>query len=223
MELDCCNPITHQDTAKRTASPIVRYTSLLIEHSMKIPAKILLPLFFSLISMSSYGDIYAQFGYEEGQDGVLLLTEKCSGSAGDAGFKMAFIRVDGSVMQGCYVKNNRGNFIAKWQDGSIDEFPSNRFTVKVSTPNISGNPKSEINWDETKPLYIYVDGENQCFKSEYGMLSSPWGNYESPEESRVVANDQRSMTLIGKFKDGQSVKVNHYLSMDECQSGLEKN
>lgn len=96
---------------------------------MKISAKIPLFLISSLISISSYGDIYAQSGYEEGKDGILLLTEKCSGSAGEAGFKMAVIRVNGDAMQGCYVKNNRGNFVAKWQNGSIVEIPSNIFII----------------------------------------------------------------------------------------------
>lgn len=190
---------------------------------MKISAKILLPLFFSLIPIASYGDIYAQSGYEEGKDGILLLTEKCPGSAGEAGFKVAVIRVDRSAMQDCYVKNNRGNFVAKWQDGSIVEIPSNIFIIKETAPRKSRNSKNEINWDETKPLYIYIDGEKKCFKSEYGMLSAPWGNSESPEESRIVAKDQRSMTLIGKFKNGQLSKINHYLSMEECNSRRGKN
>lgn len=183
-------------------------------------AKILLPLFFSFIPISSYGDIYAKYGYEEGKDGILLLTEKCPGSPGEAGFKVAVIRVDGSAMQGCYMKNNRGNFIAKWQDGSVVEMPSDIFAIKDMVPAKS---KAEINWDEARPLYIYIDDERRCFKSEYGMLAAPWGNFESPEEIRIVARDQRSMTLIGKFKDGQLGKINHYLSMEECNSGLEGN
>jgi hypothetical protein len=190
---------------------------------MKISSKILLPLLIALIPFASYGEIYAQSGYEEGQDGILLLTEKCLGSAGEAGFKVAFIRVNGSLMQGCYAKNNRGNYIAKWQDGEIVEIPSNIFTIKEIPPKKHDKSKKEINWDDIKPLYIYLDGEKRCFKSEFGMLASPWGNSESPQESRIVANDQRSMTLIGKFKDGRSSRIHYFLSMKDCNSGLGKN
>lgn len=113
---------------------------------MKIP-KILLSLLLSLFSISSYGDIYAQSGYEEGKDGVLLLTEKCPGSAGEAGFKIAVIRANGNAMQGCYVKNNRGNFVTKWQDGSIAEIPSNIFIINdkksSSNENILKNPPAK--------------------------------------------------------------------------------
>lgn len=89
-------------------------------------------LIFSLIPIISYGDIYAQSGYEEDQDGILLLTTKCPGIAGEADLKIAFIRVNGTVMSGCYAKNNRGNFIVKWQNESIAEIPSNIFIIKES-------------------------------------------------------------------------------------------
>lgn len=111
---------------------------------MKISAKVLLFLVFSIISIPSYGDIYAQSGYEGGKDGILLLTEKCPGSAGEAGFKMAVIRTDGNAMQGCYVKNNRGNFVVKWDNGSVVEIPSNIFITneKILTPDEQSLKKS---------------------------------------------------------------------------------
>ncbi len=98
---------------------------------MKIE-KIVTFLFILIIPFSSYGDIYAQSGYEEGRDGIILFTEKCPGVAGEAGFKVAVIKSNGNVLQGCYIKNNRGNFVAKWQDGRIVEMPSNIFKIKYN-------------------------------------------------------------------------------------------
>lgn len=186
---------------------------------MRVLAKILFHLCLLIIPATSFGGIYAQSGYEEGKDGVLLLTEKCPGYAGDAGFKLAVIRVNGNVMQGCYVKNNRGNFVAKWQDGTVNEMPSNVFKLKKID---SRNYENEINWDEARPLYIYIDGEKSCFKSEYGMLSSPWGNLEVPEEDRIVSNDRRSMILIGRYKDGRLSRIYHYLTIEECNGQVAK-
>lgn len=82
----------------------------------------------SLLPAASIADIYAQSGYENGQDGILLLTTECHEMPG---FKVAFIRVDHAVLEGCYVENNRGNYIVKWSDGSIGELPGNLFNVKA--------------------------------------------------------------------------------------------
>lgn len=76
-------------------------------------------------------------------------------------------------------------------------------------------------WDQIKPLYIFIDGDKKCFKSEYGMLASPWGNQEAPEERREISKDQRSMVLIGTFNDQSITKIHHYKSMSECEIALE--
>lgn len=94
---------------------------------MNSAVKIILAL-STLTPLYSSAQIFAQSGYEEGKDGILLLTTPCEGEAGKAGFKMATMRSNGSVIGGCYVENNRQNFIVKWQNGIIDELSRSIFT-----------------------------------------------------------------------------------------------
>ena len=93
--------------------------------------------------LSSNPQIFAQSGYEEGKDGILLLTTPCQGEAGKAGFKMATMRSNGAVIGGCYVENNRQNFIVKWQDGTIDELPRSnfKFGAKKDAPKMEVQAK----------------------------------------------------------------------------------
>lgn len=136
---------------------------------MKTSAKTLLPLFFSLVPAFSYGEIYAQSGYEEGKDGILLLTEKCPGPAGEAGFKAAVIRTQGSVMQGCYIKNNRGNFVAKWQNGSIAEIPSNIFIIKEIPPK---KPTPRSNCQELYQAWVFNKTLEETCKLKPGVAQN---------------------------------------------------
>ena len=75
------------------------------------------------------GEIYAQFGYGEGQDGVLLLTEKCPASSE---LQVAVARINGAVLEGCYLMNNRGNPVIKWSTGRIEELDGTFFNLKKS-------------------------------------------------------------------------------------------
>lgn len=96
-----------------------------------------------LIPLHSNAQIFAQSGYEDGKDGILLLATPCEGEAGKAGFKMAAMRSKGSVIGGCYVENNRQNFIVKWQNGTIDELPRSIFTFGANkTANKSAPPSN---------------------------------------------------------------------------------
>lgn len=75
------------------------------------------------------GEIYGQYGYGEGQDGVLLLTEKCPATSE---LQVAVARINGSVLEGCYVMNNRGNPVVKWSTGRVEELDSKIFNMKKS-------------------------------------------------------------------------------------------
>lgn len=89
---------------------------------------------FSAALLTSFGaqaDIYAQLGYAEGQDGILLLTEKCPSTSE---LQVAIARVNGRVLEGCYVINNRGNPIVKWSNGRLEELEGKFFQIKMATP-----------------------------------------------------------------------------------------
>lgn len=97
-------------------------------------SKILLRLAFSTVLLTSFeaqADIYAQRGYAEGQDGILLLTEKCPSTSE---LQVAVARVNGRVLEGCYVMNNRGNPVVKWSSGHIEELDGKYFQIKKTTP-----------------------------------------------------------------------------------------
>ena len=93
------------------------------------------------IAFAAQADIFAQSGYQEGQDGILLMTEKCpADSSGE--LKMAVMRAAGRVMEGCYVINNRGNAIVKWSNGEIRELDWKTFGARplgtIPVPKGSG-------------------------------------------------------------------------------------
>lgn len=96
--------------------------------------KILVRLAFSVALLTSFGaqaDIYAQLGYAEGQDGILLLTEKCPSTSE---LQFAVARVNNRVLEGCYVINNRGNPVVKWSNGRLEELDGHLFQFKKVTP-----------------------------------------------------------------------------------------
>ena len=69
-------------------------------------------------SSQSLAEIFAKSGYGPGQDGVLLLTERCpTDRSGE--LQVAVARAGGTVKQGCYVVNNRGYVIVVWSDGTV--------------------------------------------------------------------------------------------------------
>lgn len=83
----------------------------------------------SISVFEAQADIFAQSGYQEGQGGILLMTEKCpADSSGE--LKMAVMRAAGKVMEGCYVINNRGNAIVKWSNGEIRELDWKMFGAR---------------------------------------------------------------------------------------------
>ncbi|MEI7189833.1 hypothetical protein [Dickeya dianthicola] len=84
------------------------------------------------LSPFTKADIYAKKGYENGQDGILLLTEVCPNDA-TTQLKMAFSRVGKSMRQGCYVINNRGNPVVKWGDGIIEELNGEQFSPSTKS------------------------------------------------------------------------------------------
>lgn len=74
----------------------------------------------AISAFAAQADIFAQSGYHEGRDGILLMTERCpADSSGE--LKVAVMRAAGRAMEGCYVINNRGNAIVKWINGEIQE------------------------------------------------------------------------------------------------------
>jgi hypothetical protein len=92
-------------------------------------------------SLAARSDILAQSGYQEGQDGVLLMTEKCPADA-TGELRVAVRRNAGRVLEGCYVLNNRGNAVVKWSTGEIRELEWTMFGNKplgtVAVPKGSG-------------------------------------------------------------------------------------
>jgi|GEM_PF-3409486 len=98
-------------------------------------------LMFTCFSSLSLAEIFAQSGYGSGQDGVLLLTERCPADRSGE-LQVAVARTGSRVRQGCYVVNNRGNAIVKWDDGSIQELDWNLFgrnSLKLSAAAANGN------------------------------------------------------------------------------------
>lgn len=195
---------------------------------MKISAKILLPLLLSLIPISSYGDIYAQSGYEEGQDGILLLTEKCPGSAGEAGFKVAVIRANGNAMQGCYVKNNRGNFVAKWQDGSVAEIPSNIFTIKeqkrANARQPSSSEKKEVVMSDfhdraDTELSTATNEMNAAYKKLMGLLDTKQQAKLKAIQAQWSAFKDQNCQLYSSYVEGGSMQP---LVLNSCLTDITK-
>lgn len=82
--------------------------------------KVAIAWFLLTGGLTAWADILAQFGYQAGQDGVLLMTEKCPADA-KGELHVAVLRSAGKVMEGCYVLNNRGNAVVKWSNGEIRE------------------------------------------------------------------------------------------------------
>ena len=94
------------------------------------------------IAFAAQADIFAKSASQEGQHGILLMTEKCpADSSGE--FKVAVVRTAGRAMEGCYVINNRGNAIVKWSNGEIQEldwkiFGSRPLSTLLSPKGSSG-------------------------------------------------------------------------------------
>lgn len=80
-------------------------------------------------SIVVHADILAQSGYQAGQDGVLLMTEKCPADA-TGELRVAVQRSAGRTLEGCYVLNNRGNAVVKWSNGDIRELDWSMFGSK---------------------------------------------------------------------------------------------
>jgi len=92
----------------------------------------LVALICTSLAGAASADIYGQFGYTAGQDGVLLMTEKCPATAE---LQLAVARFKGTVVMGCYAMNNRGNVIVKWESGQIEELDGNKFTFQLTQPS----------------------------------------------------------------------------------------
>lgn len=114
--------------------------------------KFLLPAIMAiaiLLPSHSQAEIFAQKGYEAGMDGVILLTEKCSGdSYGE--LKIAVSRSHGKVVEGCYLINNRSNPVVKWKTGDIVELDIREFKKPLERnvePKSSSGASLEI-YDE---------------------------------------------------------------------------
>ncbi len=95
----------------------------------------------SISAFAAQADIFAQSGYQEGRDGVLLMTEKCpADSSGE--LKMAIMRAAGKAIEGCYVINNRGNAIVKWSNSEVQELDWKMFGARplgtIPAPKGSG-------------------------------------------------------------------------------------
>lgn len=76
---------------------------------------------------NSQTEIFAQMGYEEGADGIILLTHKCTGDIYGE-LKVAVLRKNGKVIEGCYVINDRKNPVVKWSTGRIEELDIKKFS-----------------------------------------------------------------------------------------------
>jgi len=97
------------------------------------------------------------------------------------------------------------------------------FGVKKET-NSSILLSGASSWENEKPLYIPIDGGIECFKNEHGMLAAPWGNNgQIIKESQIISPDNKSMKLIGTYRDGTTATIDYYKDLDECINALNKN
>lgn len=109
------NLIAHQNKSMENKIPLSTF-----QIKPKTRVVCILFLIIACFTSQSGAKIFAQSGYSSGQDGVLLLTDKCpSDHSGE--LKIAVARTSSGTTQGCYVVNKRGNAIIKWEDGSIQE------------------------------------------------------------------------------------------------------
>lgn len=77
-------------------------------------------------------------------------------------------------------------------------------------------------WYNIKPLYMFGEGEESCYKSEWGIPSSLWGNSENVKEKEFVSADGNSMILVGIYEDGTESKFFFFKSLDKCNVAFKK-
>lgn len=178
---------------------------------------------------SAQADIYAQMGYGEGEDGVLLLTEKCpADSTGE--LQMAVLRLLGRVQEGCYVINNRGNPVVRWQSGEIQEldisdFKKSHVKQELSLIGIREDDPMWEGWRQVSPIFSVMDNctsleRMPAIKSdkssyEFASMSPPddifvfqYVNNKSNLHDAFAKSELACQQLLASIKNASAIGIN---------------
>ncbi len=176
-------------------------------HTKTNKALVFTPMIFSAllcISPIVKADILAQSGYESGKDGVILMTDKCKADS-TGQLRMAFSRNAYTVLEGCYVINNRGNAIVKWNNGSIQELPWKMFGKEKLSDQSTGANTRYSPWE-------FFSDKTTAGTPVCGMWSASLdkSNVRNASLKQLANRDQMSLTLFNdrwNFKQGASIDV----------------
>lgn len=181
-------------------------------------------IWLTLIAFTGYSDqvssaVYATF--ESGRDAIVLMTDKCpSDKTGE--LKWAFSKSSGSLREGCYVINSRGNPVVSWGGGTIQELDAAMFRI---------DPKQAIIIQE-----IHIDPSPETSAvSEYFKKPSWCKNARLPHEKEICSNALLSKNdldineLYAEYKDLvdltaeqlQQHKNQFFISLKSCKSSIE--
>ncbi|MFZ6638529.1 hypothetical protein ACO0LL_02250 [Undibacterium sp. TC4M20W] len=174
------------NTTKASVFPYVFLTSLLC------------------ISTIANADILAKSGYESGKDGVILLTEKCKADA-TGQLKTAVSRIGNTVLEGCYVINNRGNAIVKWSNGSVQELTWKMFGKEKLSDQSTRVSSRYSPWE-------FFSDKTTAGTPVCGMWSASLdkNNVRNASVKQLANRDQMSLTLFNdrwNFKQGTSIDI----------------
>ncbi|WP_413460463.1 hypothetical protein [Herbaspirillum huttiense] len=160
----------------------------------------------------SHAEVYAQAGYRERQDGVILMTQTCTADK-TGQLKYAVGRLGGHVREGCYLINHRGNAVVRWQDGAVEEIPAGRFDVKAI-------PK--VPTTKTSKAWLVVGGKEKCIRLEntleveFEQLTQRWGNRITLLNKPHDSDGYRSFFVAAKDSDGQDYAFTVTDSQPSC-------
>lgn len=170
--------------------------------------RLALAALLSVLSASVHADIFARHGYQEGRDGVLLMTEKCPQDPSGE-FKVAVTRIQGQVLSGCYVINNRGNAVVKWSTGDIAEMRWQLFGSKPLSPTMD---KSEATDASGYSAWQYFTNTTQRGTPVCGLYTAGTrsGNTKNISVKQLANRKVLTMTLFNdwwSFPRGSTVPV----------------
>lgn len=179
-----------------------------------------LAVVFGTSAFVAQADIFAQSGYQEGRDGILLMTEKCpADSSGE--LKMAVMRAAGRAMEGCYVINNRGNAIVKWSNGEIRELDWKMFGARplgtIPVPKGSGGYSDWSFFNDTTSKGTPVCGIFTASTDKTNVRNASVKALANRETLSVTLfNDKWSfkenwkLPVVLDFADNQPLKLDAY-------------
>jgi len=172
-------------------------------------------------SSQSLAEIFAKSGYGPGQDGVLLLTERCpTDRSGE--LQVAVARAGGTVKQGCYVVNNRGYVIVVWSDGTVQELDWKIFggaPLKSVSPPVGKNGFSawEFFSDKTSRgtpvcgLFTANSDRNNVRNLSVKQLANQESINVTLYNDKWAFGRGTSMSVVLDFGDNQPLKLPAYV------------